>query len=69
MHLIYFLNRPTENMGVLNVDNMKKKKKKRKEKKKLVRKRTRFLSDVQPPSAYKFHIFNGPINKVYILHF
>ena len=36
-------------------------------KKKLVRKRTRFfISDVQPPSVYKSHILNGPINKLYI---
>ena len=34
-------------------------------KKKLVRTRTR-LSDVQPPSVYKSHILNGPINKLYI---
>ena len=34
-------------------------------KKKLVRKRT--LSAVQPPSVYKSHILNGPINKLYIL--
>ena len=25
-----------------------------------------FLSDVQPPSVYKSHILNGPINKLYI---
>ena len=25
------------------------------------------LSDVQPPSVYKSHILNGPINKLYIL--
>ena len=25
------------------------------------------LSDVQPPSVYKFHILNGPINKLYII--
>ena len=24
------------------------------------------LSDVQPPSVYKSHILNGPINKLYI---
>ena len=26
------------------------------------------LSDVQPPSVYKSHILNGPINKLYILY-
>ena len=25
------------------------------------------LSDVQPPSVYKSHILNGPINKLYLL--
>ena len=25
------------------------------------------LSDVQPPSVYKSHILNGPINKLYIM--
>ena len=35
-------------------------------KKKLVRKRTRFFSDVQPPSVYKSHILNWPINKLYL---
>ena len=43
------------NLGRLNI-----------RKKKLVRKRTRFISDVQPPSVYKSHILNGPINKLYI---
>ena len=27
------------------------------------------LSDVQPPSVYKSHILNGPINKLYIFSF
>ena len=35
-------------------------------KKKLVRKRIVSLSDVQPPSVYKSHILNGPINKLYV---
>ena len=35
-------------------------------KKKLVRKPLGSLSDVQPPSVYKSHILNGPINKLYI---
>ena len=26
------------------------------------------LSDVQPPSVYKSHILNGPINKLYLSH-
>ena len=26
------------------------------------------LSDVQPPSVYKSHILNGPINNLYVLY-
>ena len=26
-----------------------------------------YLSDVQPPSVYKSHIVNGPINKLYLM--
>ena len=26
------------------------------------------LSDVQPPSVYKSHILNGPINKLYVFY-
>ena len=65
MHVINNLlsDRPIENMGFINLGRLN------------IRKRNSCasalvsLSDVQPPSVYKSHIFNGPITKLYIWYY